>query len=206
VQNAVIPYTFYNINSSNNTLYYAVMGGTQQTLIIPQGNYNAIQLANFLTTNMAGFIITYNTVNNLYTFSNSAYDFQINTLLSTCLTLIGFQRPLLNFVSSVNKFLTSVYNICLLSKQCVCVQSNLQTGNINNTSKSEGNILISIPVQGQPYGLITYFNYNNIRTNLYTNTLSLINIRLCDQHNTLLNLNGVDWSMTLQIDVVKFVD
>lgn len=203
VQNAVIPYTFYNINSANNQLSYTVTGYLQQTLIIPPGNYNALQLGQVLTSNMTGFTVTYNSINNRYTIVNSTSDFTINTA-STALALLGLQKQ--TSIASVNKSIVSIYNICLLSKQCVCVQSNLLTGNINNTSKSEGNILVSIPVVGQPYGLITYFNYNNIRANLYTNTISLINIRLCDQRNTLLDVNGVDWSMTLQIDVVKFVE
>jgi len=203
VQTAVIPYTFYNINSANNQLIYTVNGYMPQTLIIPPGNYNALQLGQFLTANMTGFIVTYNSINNRYTIVNSTSDFTISTG-STALALLGFQKQ--TSIASVSRSIVSIYNICLLSKQCVCVQSNLLTGNINNTSKSEGNILVSIPVVGQPYGLIVYFNHNNIRTNLYTNTISLINIRLCDQNNTLLDVNGVDWSMTLQIDVVKFVE
>jgi hypothetical protein len=99
------------------------------------------------------------------------------------------------------------YNCCnLLSKQYICIQSNLITGNINNSSDSESNILVSIPVLQNPYSLIVYNNIGNFKTNLYSNTLSYVNLKIVDQNNNLLNLNGCNWSCTLQLDVVNFVE
>jgi hypothetical protein len=36
--------------------------------------------------------------------------------------------------------------------------------------------------------------------------LSSIRIQLMDQDGNLLNLNGTNWSMTIQFDVIDFVD
>ena len=41
IQNCVIPYSFYNINSSNNQLIYYI-GTSQNILTIPEGNYNIL--------------------------------------------------------------------------------------------------------------------------------------------------------------------
>jgi hypothetical protein len=60
VQHAVIPFTFYNVNSSNNILNYTVDSISYQ-LIITQGNYNVNTMKSFLSANMSGFTITYNT-------------------------------------------------------------------------------------------------------------------------------------------------
>jgi len=53
--------------------------------------------------------------------------------------------------------------------------------------------------------MITYTNYNNLKSNFFRNTLSSIQIRLLDQSNNLLDLNGCHWSVTIQLDVVRFV-
>jgi len=51
VVNASIPMSFYVINNTNNTLVF----NTNQTYTIPVGNYNALQLANNLSSNIATF-------------------------------------------------------------------------------------------------------------------------------------------------------
>ena len=64
VQNCVIPYSFYNINSTNNYLIYLV-NYIQYYIYIPQGNYNINQLITTLQSLMlTGFNITYNSINN----------------------------------------------------------------------------------------------------------------------------------------------
>jgi hypothetical protein len=45
-----------------------------------------------------------------------------------------------------------------------------------------------------------------LKFNLYSNTINFINIRLADQNNNALNLNGQYFSITLQLDIIKFID
>jgi hypothetical protein len=82
VQHATIPYSFYNINSSNNTLYlqeivvdaYGAQTGVINTYIyLSLGNYNAYQLATYLGTIFPSNRITvaYDNIKNKYTFTNS---------------------------------------------------------------------------------------------------------------------------------------
>ena len=77
VQNCVIPYSFYNISSSNNTLIY-VINSTNYNISIPIGNYNINQMIAALLLLMPGFTITYNNINNTLTF-NYSQDFQFNS-------------------------------------------------------------------------------------------------------------------------------
>ena len=201
VQSCVIPYTFYNISSSNNTLIY-MENSIQKTVIIAEGNYNAINLASYLTLNMPNFTIKYNSISNKLTFTNSSFNFTFSNN-STCFILLGIS---ITNLSSTNKIYTSSACVNLLSKTCLCIQSNLPTSNINHKNLSEGNILVSFPVNVPPYSLITFQNSNNFKTNLNSNTLSYINIKIIDQNNDIVNLNGCFFSLTLQIDVLDFVN
>ena len=199
VQHAIIPYTFYNIDKNNNKLDYLINGITS-SFYIPYGNYNPYSLINILTSNLSNFVITYSIITNKFTFTNSLYDF---TFLgsSSCFGLLGFSST----ISSTKKILTSVNCINLQSHMCVCIATNLPTNHINNNNKYEKNILVSIPVEGNPFSMITYTNLNNLRSNLYKNTLGTIQLKLIDQNNNLLELNGCHWSITIQLDVFKFV-
>lgn len=206
VQHAVIPYTFYNIDKNNNILNYSI-NGIENSLYIPYGNYNPYTLINVLQSNISSVVndssmtITYNIITNKFTFTNSYYDF-IFFDTSTCFGLLGF-----SFTSySSNQTLTSINCINLQSHMCICLATNLPTGHINNSNKFENNILCSIPVEGNPFSMITYTNYNNLKSNLYKNNLSTIQIKLVDQNNNLLDLNGCHWAVTIQLDVIRFVE
>ena len=68
------------------------------------------------------------------------------------------------------------------------------------------NILASIPIMSPPYSMIYYQNNSNYRINLFDNHLSMINIQIKDQAGTLIDFNGIHYSITLQLDVVKFTE
>lgn len=203
VQHAVIPYSFYNIDSNNNFLQYNVYDAMQSSynIYIETGNYNPYQLINFLQNNMPGFTITYNSIKNKFTFTHNIYEFRfLNN--STCFRLIGFEKNVL----SVNKTVTSINSINLQSHHCICVQSNLLTGSINSANKYESNIICSIPVDKPPFSMITYINHNNLKYNLFNNVISSMRLRLTDQNNNLIDLNGCNFSCTIQLEIIKFVE
>jgi len=202
VQHAIIPYSFYNINSSNNLLVYTY-NSIVFNVIITQGNYTAYDLLAFLKNALSMNNITYDIITNKYTFVHTTYDFSF-TSSSTCLSLIGFNDG--TTYTSSGKTLKSVNSINLQSKHCICIQSNLQTGSINNTHKSESNIICSIPIDKPPFSTITYQNHNNLKYNLFNTTISTLNLRLTDQNNNLIDLNGCHWSISIQLEVVKFVE
>lgn len=203
VKHANIPYSFYNIDNTNNILEYTANGQTT-LLTIDVGNYNAYQLANYFTNYMNNFTCTYNSITNKFTFTNALYDF-VFSKYSSCLNMLGFDNDTL-YLTSILKTLTSSFCVNLQTKQCICIASNFITGNINSTDISTRNILCSIPIATQPYSNIIYKNDGNFRNNLYTNVISQINLKLVDQNNNIIDLNGCHWSLTLQLDVIDFVD
>jgi hypothetical protein len=214
VQSCVIPYSFYNIDSTNNVLFYqeilvdgngAQTGTINTTLNMASGNYNALQLASYLTSNLPRTTVSYSTITGKYTFGNSTNNFIIKSQYSTCLSLIGCSTNDL-YNTSALKSLTSYTPANLSPRQCICVSSNLPTGNINNQLGSNRSIICSIPVVNQPFSLITYNNVNGAKFNLYSNFINFLNIKLSDQNGALLNLNGQNFSITLQLDIIKFLD
>jgi hypothetical protein len=80
------------------------------------------------------------------------------------------------------------------------MQTNcISSGNQNNVST-----LASIPIANQPYTTIAFINQTNHKVNLYNNNLNTINIKLVDQNGRIVDLNGLHWSMTLQLDILRF--
>lgn len=201
VLNAIIPYSFYNINLSNNILIY-IIDGISYTLNIPIGNYNSVQLATYFTNNMSGFSCTYNSIPNTFTFTNQSYNFTI-TGISTCLKTIGFNN--LDHTSS-SRTLSSSFCANLQSIQCIHIKSNFVTGNINSSDIYLQDTLCTIPVNSAPNSNIVYQNQDKFTTNLFSNILNDIVIKIVNQDNALLDLNGLDWSITLQLDIIDFVN
>lgn len=201
VQNFTCGYTWYNINENNCVLIY-YLDGVYNYLSITKGNWNANQLASFLQTNMNGFTVTYSVITNKITFTHSLSNFYFSND-STSLEILGFPSNEL-YQTSILLSLSSYSQVNLLDKNCIYISSNLLTANVCN-KKTETNILASIPINCAPYSLISYVNFNGFKTNLYTNNISFINIKISDDSNNLINLNG-NWSMTLQLDIIKFAE
>jgi len=200
VINANIPFSFYSIDQYNNVLVYVINGTTSSITILP-GNYNAIQLANYLNTYLStGLSCVYNSITNKYTFSHITSDFSF-TNASTCLKMLGFSTNL----TSSSKVLNSSFCVNLQTKQCICLLSNLNTGNISFCSMKCPNVLCSIPVSTQPNSNIVYVNQYSFRSNLFTNVINYINLKLVDQDMRSLDLNNINWTCTIQLDIIKFV-
>lgn len=208
VQQAVIPYSFYNINSTNNTLFYQEIIGTgvnNTTVYISNGNYNAYQLAVYLSTNLPRTTVSYDIIKNKYTFTNTTNNFKILTAYSTCQDLIGLSTNDL-YNTSFGNSLTNYKQINLCPIKSICLASNLQTGCISNTFKNDTNILCSINVANNPYSLIDYKNQNNFRINLHNNVFNSINIKCLDQDGNPLDLNQQYFTLTIQLDIVNFIE
>ena len=77
--------SFYIINKTNNTLVYNI----NQSYTIPVGNYNALELADHLNSNIAVFTnVSYNSKSNEFSFFSGS-SFKIEST-STCLQLLGY--------------------------------------------------------------------------------------------------------------------
>jgi len=203
LQNATIPYSFYSISSFDNTFIFGVVGDPATTYYVEPGNYNITQLIGVIQTAMgASYTITYSSITSKLLITHATSNFIIYA--STINHALGFSKTT-NTTSAAN---------LLYSRDCVNVNQiralnieiNFPTYNVNIAQAYNQNILATIPVYVAPYSIITYTNNNNFRTNLYVNKLDQIQIRILDNENRLVDMNGVQYQMTLQLDCVKFTD
>jgi hypothetical protein len=203
VQSASIPYSFFNCDDFNDNFNYIVNSITYNT-VIPQGNYNVLTLITALKLIMgATFNITYNSLNNGYTFSNTTYDFRLlNT--SNCFEMLGFPDNI-TYIST-SRILTSTISINLFTIRNIYITSNnFILNNVNSSTPNNSSILCSVPISSSSGSIITYQNIYNINNEVHnTHNLKLLHIKLTDQDGDILDLNGCHFSLTLQFDIMSY--
>ena len=210
VKNCVFPYSWYNINFTNNILNYHV-NNLLYTINLTKGNYNANTLKdhiyNLLTTqtypngNDNKFTINYDIKTNKYTFSHLHHEFGFYKT-SNCFELLGFSDS--NKTSS-NRTLTSDIMINLFPiRQIYITSDNFILNNVNHASSSNSNIITSINVVGNPHSIITYNDSSNNSHLIHNlNNINNLSIKITDQDGDLINFNGSHWSLTLTLTIKK---
>lgn len=204
VKNAIIPYSWYNVNKTNN-LFGFTMNSLNYLYILDNGNYNINQFVKYLNQLIvaSGLSCIYNSITNRLQFSHAVYNFTFVFSNFSCLPFLGFTAI---SHSSADRLLTSKNCLNLQSVQCIHIQTGFITNNINSSSKYTQNTLCTIPVSALPFSTIVYETVSNFSTNLYSNLLNEIHIKLADQDGNIIDLNGLDWSITLQVEIVDFVN
>ena len=195
-----IPYSFYNVHANNNKLEY-ILNGQFYIVNIPVSNYNVNQLITYLSSVMTNFNITYSSITNKITFQHNTSNF---TFLgsSTCYRILGFSDN--KSYTSSSFILRSANCINLQTVNSIFLLSNLLTYNISSSIPNSQNILCQIPVNNSPNSIIHFYNQNNFRTNLFLKYLNDISLRLVDEYNNDIDLNGLHFRVTIQLDVEAF--
>jgi hypothetical protein len=203
LQNASIPYSFYSITSFDNTFIFGLVAGPTTTYYVEPGNYTINQLISQIQAAMgASYAVTYSSITSKILITHSTSNFIIYA--STFNHIIGFSKTT-NTTSAAN-LLYGRDCINLNQIRAINVEINFPTYNVNIAQPYNQNILATIPVYVAPFSIITYTNTNNFRTNLYVNKLDQIQIRLLDNESRLIDMNGIQYQMTLQLDCVKFIE
>ena len=203
LQNATIPYSFYSISAVDNTFSWGLVAGTVNTYYIEPGNYNITQLIDLLQTIMgASYTITYSPITSKLLITHATTNFTIYA--GTFNHIIGFSKT--TNTTSIANLLYSRDCVNLNQIRALNIEINFPTYNVNVAQPYNQNILATIPVYVAPFSIITYQNPNNFRTNLYVNKLDQIQIRILDNESRLVDMNGIQYQMTLQLDCVKFTE
>ena len=203
LQNATIPYSFYSISAVDNTFSWGLVAGPVNTYYIEPGNYNITQLIDVMQTAMGtGYTITYSSITSKLLITHSSSNFIIYA--ATFNHIIGFSKTT-NTTSAAN-LLYGRDCVNLNQIRALNIEVNFPTYNVNVAQPYNQNILATIPVYVAPFSIITYENQNNFRTNLFVNKLDQIQIRILDNEARLVDMNGIQYQMTLQLDCVKFTE
>ena len=202
IVNAQIPYSFYQINSNNNK-FSITISGTTNIYYATLGNYNINTFITMLLGLLpAGFSITYNNSTSRLTFTYiNAFSLLDGT--NSLFPIIGFAKGSV-YLSVGNQITASYcYNLSPLNKLNIYTDS-FTLNNVDSFNKSQTNILASVPINCSPNDIILYYNLNNYRKNIHNpEQFSNLNIEIYDDFENDIDFNNLDWSLTIQIDVVK---
>jgi len=227
LQSATIPYSFYNIRTGvNDTLIYSITdtandnstGG--KTITLKSGNYTAYSLAEQIksdineTPTVGGvsyeFNMLYDSDKNKYLYSitnktNSnqlKMDFFFANSIQSCNVEMGFQPLNHKFFSDTAESLRFSQNVIDINGSIhgVYIRSNLVSkGTLDSQNGTLSNILARLPINVQSGGII-FGDHNNHKSIVDLKYINTITIRLTDERNRILDLNGLHFQVAIQID------
>ena len=197
-----IPYVFPNVSQYNNLFTYQIYGWPFPTTItIPVGQYNAYDLLNFLNNNANlksdGFVFSYSSITKMITITNSLWNFTIFQNLST------IDLGLTNMSSSAGVLVaTKVLNLIFTNNIYVDF-GELNTGNITSLTKKISSILARVPIAGEFGTMLTWNNLTGYYSQITSTSYASLHVRLLDDKGRTLQLNGLNWSCSLELYYVE---
>ena len=208
VSGSSIPLAFYNINTLNNTLVKA--NYTTTSLLTAMTNTSTTNDELFINTNNAlfgtYFNVTYDQTLEKYTFtaignSNSTFTFGS---ASTMLKALGFEKAT-SITSLTTNTLTSSYLIDLSFTKCILITSrDLPTNGVDSDNPVATSVTLATAylTQNAP-SIMTFQSYFEIKTT--QRSINDITIDLLDENRNYIDMNGLDWMITLDLKKYKIV-
>lgn len=196
VKNVSLPNSFYNVNSSNNVVYFYETGASTSATI-PVGNYTASSLATQLKTSMDAvstvtYTITYSNISGKFTFvssGNSNFEWGSNTA-NSARYLLGFNEEDTSPTTSQES--TNVINLSPYPHIGIDIQEDSHPNYIT-AERAHSSIIVPLSVSFGSYQVLPMDDFRQIVSLPRTRTL---NIRLIHNGSIVLN-NSVDWEMLL---------
>ena len=150
-----------------------------------------------------GWTITYSTITNKITFVYTS-EFIFTDCDNSLYSIIGFKKSSIN--TSTSKVLISSFccNFSGLTRLLVS-SSTFNLHNILCADDGMTNILAVIPINCRQSSIINYTNITGFNSVFKNHEISSIQISICDDDDNFINFNNIDWSMTLQIDILNEV-
>lgn len=196
VIDAEIPYSFYNVTTSNNTLVI----NNIEISINPQ-NYSAFNIVDAFNVQFAleslDIVMSFNDNNNKFSLL-SPTTFTIDS--TTMIKELGMD----DLPQTTNTYISN--KVCnLAGTSSIYIRSdNMNIQNINSFGKTNG-VLSKVLVNTSP-GNFIFFQPSTPQYFLLGNSLNFINIQLLNDDNEFIDFNGLDWSLTLSIEYFRKKD
>jgi|TARA_R100000482_G_scaffold4609_1_gene1595 hypothetical protein len=206
VVNSQIPVAFYAVDTGRNTLDFTkTIGGvsTDATITITTGNYNINEFLAFLNAQTFfsddSTVATYNNETNTVTFTLASSS---NTLVlkstSTALQFVGFT---VKDHTSSSGVLTGDRMVNVGGVNAINIASNFSTRNLDSRHSGFSNIIARVPVDRNFNNIIFYEPNTKFSSQIIEKEINYIRLTLEDDVAlNPINLHGVDWSITLQVD------
>ena len=220
VLNAMIPCSFYNITSLNNTFNYGyyVNNTVNQNfnfITIPEGNYNSITLIDainnaFIAKNDTFLNFSYDRITGKTKFSctNTLVIKLLILVQSTMLSILGFDNDNYStLLSSSNQTIISPYTMNLLGVKRISIHSQqINTVSYSSIDMSASTTLCTINNNSPMNGIISYENYSDLnKFILRVKEINSIDIELKDENQQFLDLHNIPWTITLSLEVIRIL-
>jgi len=203
IVNAQIPVSWYLITTNNNKFSITV-AGVKTSYYFKIGNYNINSfISEWANSVGSGWGLSFNTSTNKITFSYTQ-NFLFSDDTNSLFRVMGFQKGYA--YNSVSNILTAPFccnfaGITRLNIKSCCFTLN----NVDSLNKGLNRTIAVIPVSSSGSGYVFYNNFTNYKNVFKNHEISTIGIEIYDDFKNFIDFNNVDWSMTLQVDVLSEV-
>lgn len=231
-----IPLSMPIVNTYNNSLnfvmgLYNADDGNQfvlnKTIVIPPGNYSAGDITQFINDypntfddfyNMYKITASYNSSTNAFTFSctftSTIYNINVFRIDANASNLIFGISGLMTTTQIVsvegNKkimILTSDTGVDLGGSRAVFIKCvNIHTQAYDSRTKYSGTTLARIPLTQEPLGIVFWENRTGFKSKCSLKNVSSLEMQIVDEDGVLIDFQGLDWTATLQLDVITQSD
>tara|TARA_R110002124_G_scaffold2209_2_gene14583 strand:+ start:722 stop:1672 length:951 start_codon:yes stop_codon:yes gene_type:complete len=220
LHSATIPYSFYNIRDNiNDTIPYLIDDtySTNQFITIPKGNYTASSLKTLIGSLLSAQADITSTIS--LSFDRTTMKFKyINSSNLQNLKLDFSKRNDTAYIESgfsTNEQSGSIDMDGLESSNVIDVNGSIhslflrtnlsQLGSIDSNSGGFNTILGKIPITSN-FGGVLFFKPNNNTHKILNqnNNINFLTVRLTDEKNRLVDLNGLNFSLSIQIDFIYY--
>jgi hypothetical protein len=121
-------------------------------------------------------------------------------LSSSCYKILGLEKNKTYIVSSS---LTFPYPCNFLGVNRIKIKSgSFKTNNLDSFSNGHSDLLATIPVNVSQYSLINYINYVGFKNIIHNEDINIVDISITDENDNIINFNGIDVYLTIQIDSI----
>jgi hypothetical protein len=182
------------------------MNSITYTISVPYGNYNSNNFQTILLTLLpAGFAISLNQYNNIFTLTHATYDFTINSM-STIYQIMGFKK--FTSYSSSFKSLTFPFTCNFSGLNSINIFcENIKTKNLDSFIElTPSSIISTIPINNSQGGMIYFQKYNDFCFDLKDDTIDYLDILICDDLGNQINFNNQHWNLVLQITLFREIE
>jgi hypothetical protein len=203
-----IPVSWYLIEPETNTLKI-LWNSVNYTITLENGNYNANNFITELTAKLKAIsgltvVIVLNRIN-----GKLSFDFKGSVPPTVQFLYSGSEGlfRILGFNTQTNYsgiIITGDYPMNLLGIQRLKICSNnLATNDNFDSSKSSNNVVQVIPIDAPSYGLIVFRNLSREYGKMKSRRLSNIDIQLFDEFGRFIQMNGIHYCLTLQLNIYR---
>ena len=202
IHTAQIPISFYIVNVYNNKFVYKYSTNSITTVYFDVGNYNANTFLTYFNSVIPNVVLVFNKINGKFTISSN------NSLIiypdSTCYKLLGLKAGITYSDTTSPYIIQPPFPCQFQGISRIKINSNELSGySMDSATGSYSPLIDCITVNSSAFGVILFQNVINLKTPLRNHTLNGFDIQFMDDDNNLINFNGCEWNLTLELNIIR---